>query len=157
MPLVACPDCAAQVSDTALVCPKCARPMTPTTSDLAKSKAILAMVILGGALFLGFLMLRSFGSEEPRRSQAPMEPKLETCTAYMNETTRARIFTSEQDLLLVQGAAREGNSNLVGERMLRGTPVDLRAKLQVLEKHAGFYKVTGIDGTPAYIDQDFCH
>jgi len=65
MALVVCPDCQTQVSDAALACPRCGRPMaspqSPTVTGAAKSAATLAAdaAIRAGLLgfFLGLLLL----------------------------------------------------------------------------------------------------
>lgn len=57
MPLISCPDCSQQVSDAALACPRCARPLSaalPTVHrknpTLLGCKVVGALVALGGVV-----------------------------------------------------------------------------------------------------------
>jgi hypothetical protein len=74
MALIVCPDCESQVSDQALACPKCARPMAAativaTTPDVSKERASSTLSHAGVGFFVGFMLVwggcGKFESMEP--------------------------------------------------------------------------------------------
>lgn len=64
MPLISCPECTQQVSDSAAMCPKCGHPInaepvrvaTAEDSVFTRNRNMADVVIFGPLLFLGFLI-----------------------------------------------------------------------------------------------------
>ena len=69
MPLVTCPDCKNEVSDAAEACPKCGRPMRPSSATKKSSSAsgclVLFVLLIGSCVAVSLL-----GDDDKKGSQA---------------------------------------------------------------------------------------